>query len=82
MIEILFFGRMADIIRARSLTLDVSDPKTSLFALRDELFREGSEAGRVKLDLIQMSVNQAVTRNDHLLEDSDEVAFFSVFSGG
>ena len=82
MIDILFFGRMADIMRARSLKRDVSEPKTSLFALRDELFREDSEAGRVKLCLIQMSVNQAVTRDDRVLEDGDEVAFFSVFSGG
>jgi molybdopterin synthase sulfur carrier subunit len=82
MIDVLFFGRMADIMRTRSLKLDVSEPKRSLFSLRDELFGESAETGRVTLNLVQMSINQAVTREDRVLEDGDEVAFFSVFSGG
>lgn len=82
MIDILFFGRMADIMRTRSLQRDASEPKTSLLSLRDELFKDAVDAGRVTLNLVQMSVNQAVTRGDRVLEDGDEVAFFSVFSGG
>ncbi len=82
MIEVLFFGRMADVIRERSLKLDLTGTRKTLFALRDDLFREASEAGRVSLNAIQMSVNQAATRIDQPLSDGDEVAFFSVFSGG
>lgn len=82
MIEVLFFGRMADVMRERSLRLDLTAPRNTLFALRDDLFREASEAGQVGLNAVQMSVNQAVTRVDRALSDGDEVAFFSVFSGG
>lgn len=82
MIEVLFFGRMADVIRERNLKLDLTESRKTLFALRDDLFREASEAGRVSLSAIQMSVNQSATRVDQALSEGDEVAFFSVFSGG
>ena len=38
--------------------------------------------GRITPGLIRMSVNQVVTHCDQPLSDGDEVAFFSVFSGG
>lgn len=82
MIDVLFFGRMADVMRERSLKLDLTEPRRSLFSLRDELFAEASGAGRIVTGAIQMSVNQVVTRADQALADGDEIAFFSVFSGG
>lgn len=82
MIDILFFGRMAGIVRERALRLELTDARKSLFGLREEIFKEFVESGRVTLKLVQMSVNQAVTRTDQPLTDGDEIAFFSVFSGG
>ncbi len=82
MIEVLFFGRMADVMRERRLKLDRSERPKSLFALREDLFRDACESGKIGINAIQMSVNQVVTRTDQVLADGDEVAFFSVFSGG
>lgn len=82
MIDVLFFGRIADIMRKRSLKVEVNDTTPSLFALRDQLFQGVFGTGRITSNLVQMSVNQAMTRDDRALQDGDEVAFFSVFSGG
>ena len=82
MIEVLFFGRMADVMRERSLTLDLASAGKTLFALRDDLFKEAAEADQVSVNAIQMSVNQAVTRADQTLSDGDEVAFLPPFAGG
>ncbi len=48
----------------------------SLFELRVRLFNGESD------DRMRMSVNQVVVNADQTLRDGDEVAFFSVFSGG
>jgi len=78
-IDVLFFGRMADIAGIRRTTRDAG----SLFALRDAVFDEAvlSDAG-VDTAAIRMSVNQIQVSADQPLHDGDEVAFFSVFSGG
>jgi len=82
MIQVLFFGRMADIVRRRAVSLPCGTGQDTLFALRDSLFGEAAGLGRVHLDAIRMSVNQVAVRQDQAIEDGDEVAFFSVFSGG
>ncbi len=73
-IEILFFGKIADRMGRRRETQALSD-HASLFEVRDRLF--GPEVADVR-----MSVNQVVTAENCLLRDGDEVAFFSIFSGG
>lgn len=78
MIEVLFFGRMADVMQTRSLK--VAADGVTLTGLRDRLFADARD--KVRFEAIQMSVNQQVTREDQFLKDGDEVAFFSVFSGG
>ncbi|MGN6363610.1 MoaD/ThiS family protein [Asticcacaulis taihuensis] len=82
MIDILFFGRMADLMRERRLSLDLTDARGTLFRLREDIFQELVDSGQVTPGLIRMSVNKVVTRSDQPLSDGDEVAFFSVFSGG
>ncbi|OYW83594.1 MAG: hypothetical protein B7Z26_00080 [Asticcacaulis sp. 32-58-5] len=82
MIDILFFGRVAIIMRKRSLKLALKDELKTLFAVRHTLLEEYCAASQVDIKAIQMSVNQVVVRNDVILSDGDEVAFFSVFSGG
>lgn len=81
MIEVLFFGRMADVAGARSLTVAVPD-SGMLHGLRDSVFRDALTAGQLSPRDIRMSVNKTVVTVDQRLEDGDEVAFFSVFSGG
>lgn len=70
-VEVLFFGRMADVAGTRRTLNDAG----SLFALRDSLFGADTAA-------VRMSVNQVQVFADQALTDGDEVAFFSVFSGG
>ncbi|MGN6209461.1 MoaD/ThiS family protein [Asticcacaulis sp.] len=82
MIDILFFGRMADLMRKRRARLDLTDARGTLFRLREEIFQDLVDNGRITPGLIRMSVNQVVTHSDQPLSDGDEVAFFSVFSGG
>ena len=80
MIEILFFGRMADLTQSRSRRYDGA--AGGLFALRDEIFAAALSAGHIAPTDIRMSVNRVQTFEDQPLHDGDEVAFFPVFSGG
>jgi len=79
-INVLFFGKMADILGYRALRMDADG--AYLFTVRDQVFEEALKAGRVKVADIRMSVNRQVVTADIALSDGDEVAFFSVFSGG
>ncbi len=81
MIDILFFGRMADIAGTRTVRRNVTGV-TTLFALRDEAFADALANGRLQAPDIRMSLNKVVVTTDSLVNDGDEVAFFSVFSGG
>jgi molybdopterin synthase sulfur carrier subunit len=81
MIDVLFFGRIADLMRERSLTLEVEDGQTT-FKLRDKLFQSLFADGAITPASIRMSVNQSMSANDTAISDGDEVAFFSIFSGG
>lgn len=76
MVEVLFFGRMADVAGRRRMTVDRPAEGLSLIALRDSLFDEATRA------TVRMSVNQFQATADQTLSDGDEVAFFSLFSGG
>ena len=76
MVEVLFFGRMADIAGRRRLTLERPAAGLNLMAVRDSLFDEATRAA------VRMSVNRVQVVGDQALDDGDEIAFFSVFSGG
>lgn len=71
-VEVLFFGRMADIAGARRISREAE----TLFGLRDALFDAAISSG------VRMSVNRQQVTADVVLNAGDEVAFFSVFSGG
>lgn len=77
-VEVLFFGRMADIAGVRRIMRQAD----GLLALRDDLFAEALATGQVTTPAIRMSVNRQQVTDDQPLRDGDEVAFFSVFSGG
>lgn len=74
MISVLFFGRMADVAGARRRDVAWPSGGLRLLALRDAALA-GAEG-------VHMSINRQVVREDCDLADGDEVAFFSVFSGG
>ncbi|HTM79882.1 MoaD/ThiS family protein [Asticcacaulis sp.] len=76
MIDILFFGRVADMQGKRRLAMTFPEEGLSLFALRLRLFNGEAD------ERMRMSVNQVMVTADQPLHDGDEVAFFSVFSGG
>ncbi len=82
MINVLFFGRMADISGTRGQQVGWPQEGLTLLVLRDRLLGEAVQAGRVRTADIRMSVNRNVIADDQPLRDGDEVAFFSVFSGG
>lgn len=75
MIDILFFGRVADILGKRRMTIKLPPEGLTLFDLRQMVISQPD----VRL---RMSVNQRVVTADQALASGDEVAFFSVFSGG
>ena len=76
MVEILFFGRMADIAGRRHLSVTWPDNGLRLIDLRDSLFDEATRP------TVRMSVNQVQVVADQVVSDGDEIAFFSLFSGG
>jgi len=77
-LEILFFGRVADLVGRRALTLPLKLAPQTLFGLRESLFSEMD----YDIKTLRMSVNQVVVLDDQPLKPGDEIAFFSVFSGG
>jgi len=82
MIVVLFFGRMADLAGQRRIDVVSPPGGESLFALRDRVLGPAIAEGRVAANAVHMSLNRVATRRDVPIEDGDEVAFFSVFSGG
>nr|WP_245345002.1 MoaD/ThiS family protein [Asticcacaulis solisilvae] len=72
---------MADVAGRRSLTIGVPDGGT-LHVLRDRIFADALAQGQVTAQDIRMSVNKVVATSDRRIDDGDEVAFFSIFSGG
>ena len=78
MITIYFFGRVADLVAKRKTEVPASPSGDTLFALRDQVF-----AGvDTSVTTLRMSLNKEVIREDMPVGDGDEIAFFSVFSGG
>ena len=73
MISVLFFGKMADITGQRRLSVEAGH-HLRLWGLREQ-YLSG-------VDGVRMSVNREMVHEDQELRDGDEVAFFSVFSGG
>jgi molybdopterin converting factor small subunit len=71
---------MADIVGSRRLRLETAGEY--LFTVRDRVFADALATGRVATADIRMSVNRQVVTADTVLGPGDEVAFFSVFSGG
>jgi len=82
MIAVLFFGRMADLAGQRRVDLPASPAGDSLMSLRDRLLADALASGQVKAGAVHMSLNRVASRVDQPVADGDEVAFFSVFSGG
>ncbi len=82
MIAVLFLGRMADLAGIRRVELPPSRQGDSLFALRDRLLGAALVAAQVEVGTVRMSLNRVVCQGDHAVADGDEVAFFSIFSGG
>lgn len=82
MIVVLFFGRMADLAKKKRLDVAPAPGGDSLFALRDRMLGDAVAAGQVKAADIRISLNRVVQIEDGAVSDGDEVAFFSVFSGG
>ena len=76
MVEVLFFGRMADVAGRRRMRVERPGEGLQLMALRDSLFDEATRT------VVRMSVNQIQVTADQALNDGDEIAFFSLFSGG
>lgn len=82
MIVVLFFGRMADFAGQKRVEIASAPAGDTLFALRDRWLGPAVAEGRIAANAVHMSVNRIVTRDDAPVADGDEVAFFSVFSGG
>ncbi len=82
MIQILFFGRIADLVMQRSQSLKLPEAGLSLMALREQIFATVIEGGQLSPLALKMSVNQTLVSGDQTLQAGDEVAFFSPFSGG
>jgi molybdopterin converting factor small subunit len=75
MIDILFFGRVSDLLGKRQMTIALPPDGLTLFDLRQMVIPQPDAR-------LRMSINQTVVTTDQALISGDEVAFFSVFSGG
>lgn len=77
-IQILFFGPLAHGLGKRAMSLEAA----SLFQIRDDILFETFKNCGFEPQKLQMSVNQVLVREDIALNNGDEIAFFTAFSGG
>ena len=80
MTQVLFFGRVADLI-GRSRDIDLPDAGCTIGELRARL---GAEPGADILlrPGVRASIDREIVGDDARVPPGAEVAFFSVFSGG
>ncbi len=82
MSTILFFGRVAERL-GRTRDIDLPPAGLSVGELRRRLADVDPAAGEVLLRPdVRASVDRVIVRDDAVAAPGQEVAFFSVFSGG
>ena len=84
MLKVLFFARLKEELGCDALNLEWNPEQAQLADLQERLCREQGERWRDVLGQqnIIRAVNHTVVRDDHVLEDGDEVAFFPPVTGG
>ena len=82
MIEIKFFGRLADAVGERQLTLDIDSPAT-VASLRQRLQqRFAGVADLLAEGQALVAANQDFADDSQIVSKGDEVAFFPPVTGG
>lgn len=82
MLNVLFFGQLADMLSCRSLSMPSQRIATvndllSILQSRDPKWSDAFTQGQ-----IMTAVNQTLVDSDHPLQTGDEVAFFPPVTGG
>ena len=77
-IQVLFFGATADIAGTRRIHIDVS-PQTLAKAVFEKIL---SKHPRLASHKLHISINQQYATGDEVVRDGDEIAIFTVVSGG
>jgi len=76
--RVLFFGATADIAGTRLLEMELP-PNASAASVLEKLVEEYPALGRHQL---KVSVNQTHASRDTMVQDGDEIGFFTAVSGG
>jgi molybdopterin synthase sulfur carrier subunit len=79
MATILFFGRLQDVVGARTLTAALPDGVRDTDSLRDWL---GRDHPALRETSVRIAVNAELRSGNAPLGDGDEIAFLPPMSGG
>lgn len=82
MAEILYFGRLSDVIGRPAETLDIPVTITDTAALRRWLDERNEAQGALLEKTVRLAVNSEIVADPHPVSDRDEIAFLPPVGGG
>lgn len=80
MVLVLFFGKIAEIIGKSAIEFELSIEVSTLLQLRDKIFAEVFAQNILSENEINISHNLKLTKDEEILKNGDEIAFFYAFS--
>ena len=82
MAQILYFGRLSDVIGQEAEMLDIPAAITDTAALRQWLDERKSADGALLEKSVRLAVNSEIVIDPHPVSDRDEIAFLPPVGGG
>lgn len=82
MAQLIFLGKLADLVGAGELTLPLPSEATDTTALRNWLDQSRNLDGLLLEPTVRIAINSDIVQDPHPIQDTDEIAFMPPVGGG